>query len=108
MKLSVLDLAFVAEGETPRDALDHSLDLARHVDTFWSPMEKARVEQMMRCSFIGAPDTLERQLNAFVEAVRPDELIVSAPIFNHAARLRSYGLMAEVGARVGVTPQALA
>ncbi len=30
--LSILDLAFVAEGATPRDALHHTLDLARHAE----------------------------------------------------------------------------
>ncbi|HEY8351434.1 MAG TPA: LLM class flavin-dependent oxidoreductase, partial [Sphingomonadales bacterium] len=29
---SVLDLAFIAEGSTPREALHNSLDLARHAE----------------------------------------------------------------------------
>src|SRR3954452_5557237 len=40
--LSVLDLAPIVEGSTPRDALRNSLDLARHVERwgynrFWLP-----------------------------------------------------------------------
>src|SRR5882762_10414527 len=32
LELSVLDLAFVAEGATPADALHNTLDLARHAE----------------------------------------------------------------------------
>jgi luciferase family oxidoreductase group 1 len=45
-----------------------------------------------RVSFVGAPQTVRDQLEAFVERTRADELIVVSHIFDHAARLRSYEL----------------
>ncbi|MEI2386183.1 LLM class flavin-dependent oxidoreductase [Breoghania sp. JC706] len=70
------------------------------IETYWTPMEKARVQEMLRCTFIGAPETLERQLSEFARTVKPDEIIVSSSIYDHAARLKSYEILAEVGARI--------
>lgn len=69
-----------------------------NIDDYWSGQEKARVSQMMRCSFIGARETVAAQLNEFTASVQPDELIVASAIFDHGARLRSYEILAEVAA----------
>jgi luciferase family oxidoreductase group 1 len=66
------------------------------MDGVWTPDEKAMVEHMLRCSFIGSPDTVKRGLERFIEQVRPDEIIIAAQIYDHAARLRSYELAAQV------------
>ena len=42
---------------------------------------------------IGSPDTARRQLNEFVERTRPDELMVTAQVYDHAARLKSFELL---------------
>ena len=47
-------------------------------------------------SIVGGPDTVRRGIEAFVDRMRPDELIVMSHIYDHAARLRSYEIVAEV------------
>jgi luciferase family oxidoreductase group 1 len=58
------------------------------------PLEaRAILRQVLSVSAIGSPQTARRQLHEFVERTRPDELMVTAQIFDHQARLRSYGLL---------------
>jgi luciferase family oxidoreductase group 1 len=58
------------------------------------PEERAMLDDVLAASFVGSPDTVRRELAAFVERHGPDELIVASQIFDHAARLRSYELLA--------------
>jgi luciferase family oxidoreductase group 1 len=60
----------------------------------WSSVEKAMVENAQRETIVGAPETVRRGLAALVERTAADEVIVAAQIFDHAARLRSYELVA--------------
>ncbi len=66
------------------------------MDRRWSPPERAQVERMTRVSAVGAPDTIRRQLQEIVAATGADELIATAQIYDHAARLRSFELAAQV------------
>jgi luciferase family oxidoreductase group 1 len=66
------------------------------IESFWSPLEKAHVSRMLACSFFGSPDTVREKLAGWLEKTQADELIVAAPIYEHAARLRSYELLAGV------------
>ena len=66
----------------------------------WSPMERAGVEQSLAYSVIGAPDTVERGLQALIAETRADELMLTAQIYDHAARLRSFEIAAEVRDRI--------
>jgi alkanesulfonate monooxygenase SsuD/methylene tetrahydromethanopterin reductase-like flavin-dependent oxidoreductase (luciferase family) len=43
---------------------------------------------------VGSPQTVRQGIASFVEATRPDELMVVSHIYDHAARLRSYELVA--------------
>jgi luciferase family oxidoreductase group 1 len=65
------------------------------IEQFWTPFERERASAMLRRSFVGSPDTVRTQLEAFVEETAADELIVAAAIHDHAARLRSYELLAQ-------------
>jgi luciferase family oxidoreductase group 1 len=65
------------------------------IETYWTPAEKAQVEQLLIYSFVGAPDTVRTGLSHFIEWTRADELMVSAHIFDHGARVRSYELLIE-------------
>ncbi len=62
------------------------------------PAGQALLEQVLSCSAIGAPATVAAQLQAFVERTGADELMIATQIFDHAARLRSYRIAAEVRA----------
>jgi luciferase family oxidoreductase group 1 len=73
------------------------------MDEIWSPAEKLMVERALSCSVVGSPETVERGLTALLQRTGADELILSAPIFDHAARLRSFEITAEI--RQGLRPQ---
>ena len=66
------------------------------IETYWSPEEKLRASAMLARSFVGAPETVRSGLEGFVEETRADELIVASAIWDHAARLRSYELLASL------------
>jgi len=65
-----------------------------------SPAELAGVDHALSCSAVGAPETVERQLAEFIEKTQPDELMVTGLFFDHAARLRSIEITAEVRDRL--------
>jgi luciferase family oxidoreductase group 1 len=67
------------------------------IETYWSPHEKAHAMRMLACAFVGSPDTVRRELQAFVDRTAADELMVAGAVFDHAARLRSYELLADIG-----------
>jgi len=64
------------------------------IERYWTPEEKFRVSSMLRRSFVGSPETVRDGLERFAEETDADELIVAAAIHDHAARLRSYELLA--------------
>ena len=66
------------------------------IDRFASPAEQAQLRQALACSFVGAPPTVEAGLKTFLAETKADEVIVSGHIFDHAARLRSFAIAAQV------------
>jgi len=60
------------------------------------PQGKAIIDNVMSCSAIGAPDTVAGQLQAFIAHTGADELMITSSMYDHAARLHSYQLTAEV------------
>jgi luciferase family oxidoreductase group 1 len=65
-----------------------------HIDPL-SPQVQQSVDAFLSCSFVGSPQTVKRGLDAFVAETGADELIVASAIYDHAARVRSYELLAE-------------
>jgi luciferase family oxidoreductase group 1 len=61
------------------------------------PAERAMIAQALSSSAIGSPETVRRDMEAFINRTGADELIVTSQIFDHAARLRSYEITAEIG-----------
>jgi len=59
------------------------------------PGERAGVEQALGFSVIGSPATVEAGLAEVIERTRADELMVTAQIYDHAARVRSFEIVAE-------------
>jgi len=58
------------------------------------PFDDSAIEALHSVSIVGGPETVRRNLETFSARMRPDELIVVSHIFDHAARLRSYELVA--------------
>jgi luciferase family oxidoreductase group 1 len=59
-----------------------------------SPLELSLVGQALSCAVAGSPETVRRGLADFIARTGADELMISAQIFDHAARLRSYEIAA--------------
>lgn len=62
------------------------------------PQEHALLDQVLPCSAIGSAATVKRQLQDFIARTGADELMITSQIFDHAARLRSYQITAEINA----------
>ncbi len=72
------------------------------MDGHWSPMERAGVEQALSCSAVGTPDVVQGRLEALIAETKADELMLTAQIFDHAARLRSFEIAADACGRLAV------
>ncbi|KPF46370.1 LLM class flavin-dependent oxidoreductase [Rhizobium sp. AAP43] len=66
------------------------------MDGVWTDIERINVEHTLRYALVGSRQTVAGKLDTFLKAVQPDELIVSMPIHDVAARLRSVELLADV------------
>src|SRR5579883_505277 len=67
-------------------------DVERHL----SPREQAMVARALSCAIVGSPEAVRRGLEAFIARTGADELMITAQIFDHAARLRSFEIVAEI------------
>lgn len=65
-----------------------------YLDTL-GPQERAMLAGVLSATAIGSPETVRRELQAFVARTGADELMVTAQVFDHAARLRSFEIAAE-------------
>ncbi|WP_101924843.1 MULTISPECIES: LLM class flavin-dependent oxidoreductase [Luteimonas] len=65
------------------------------IDAYWTPQERAMVEQALACAVIGDPADIRAGIAEFAAAHRPDELMLTANIFDHAARRHSFALAAQ-------------
>jgi len=59
------------------------------------PAVQHQLDSFLGCSFVGSPQTVRAGLDDFIAATGADELIVASAIFDHAARVRSYELLAQ-------------
>jgi alkanesulfonate monooxygenase SsuD/methylene tetrahydromethanopterin reductase-like flavin-dependent oxidoreductase (luciferase family) len=60
------------------------------------PPARAMLADVLSSSAIGSPDTVRKSLAAFIERTRPDELMLTSQIFDHAARLHSYEIATDI------------
>ena len=73
----------------------------RSMQGLWSEAERVGVERMLVASAVGGPETVAQRLAQIIEATGANELIVAGAVHDHAARLRSYEILA--GLRQGLT-----
>jgi len=85
-----VQLRFVGMVRNERGLLTPPID---DIETDWTPTEKIHASRMLTCSFVGAPQTVERQLRDFVAHTGIDELIVASAIFDQRAKFRSFELI---------------
>ncbi len=64
------------------------------IETYWTPMEKAQTLDKLVRSIIGSPATVRAGMDALIAETGADELIIVSDVYDHAARLRSFELIA--------------
>ena len=62
------------------------------------PVGKTILAHALSCSVVGAPQTVQHGLQAFIAQTGADEVIVASQVFDHSARLRSYEIVAQAHA----------
>jgi luciferase family oxidoreductase group 1 len=65
------------------------------IEAYWTPAEKAHASRMLARSIVGSVETVRAGIAALVEETNADELIIVSDVYDHAARLRSFELIAE-------------
>jgi luciferase family oxidoreductase group 1 len=58
------------------------------------PRARFILDQALSCAVVGSPETVKRGLQAFAERTGADEIIATANIFDHAARVQSFEIAA--------------
>ncbi|MCZ6830354.1 MAG: LLM class flavin-dependent oxidoreductase [Gammaproteobacteria bacterium] len=61
-----------------------------------SATEQQMLMEIMRCSGVGSPETVETQMRAFIKATGADELMLVSSIYDHDKRVRSLEIAAEI------------
>ncbi|MBE0692446.1 MAG: LLM class flavin-dependent oxidoreductase [Aquamicrobium sp.] len=60
------------------------------------PAARALLAHTLSTAIVGSRDAVRQGLEAFIARTEANELMVAAQIFDHAARVRSYAILAEV------------
>lgn len=75
---------------TPVEGMDDRLE----------PRARMMLDNALSCSIVGSPATVRKGLNDFVARTGADELMVTAQIHDHDARLHSFSILADVAIEV--------
>ncbi|HCV96517.1 MAG TPA: LLM class flavin-dependent oxidoreductase [Stenotrophomonas sp.] len=62
------------------------------IEAFWQPHEKLGVQNALACAVVGDVRQVGQGMAAFAARHKPDEILLTANIYDHAARKRSFGL----------------
>jgi luciferase family oxidoreductase group 1 len=73
---------------------------ADSIEKIWSPDERIIIEHRTRYAAVGSPEMVERRLKEIFVETGANEIILTAQIFDHAARLRSFEIAAEIVQRM--------
>lgn len=87
MQLAFARLRSGMPGKLPRPVRD--------LDAEIGPQMRRMVDQALRVTAVGTPPQIREQLSTLIDEYRPDEVILTGQIHDHAARLRSFEIAAE-------------
>ena len=65
------------------------------IEAYWSPAERARAMHMLTYAVVGSPEKVREGLRRFIELTAADEVMIAGQIHDHAARVRSFEIVAE-------------
>lgn len=66
------------------------------ITAYAAEFELAQIGHALAYSAVGSAQTVERELRAIIEAVQPDELMLTGHFYDHSARLRSFEIAADI------------
>ncbi|MEO7971402.1 MAG: LLM class flavin-dependent oxidoreductase [bacterium] len=66
------------------------------IEQYWTPPEKQHASRMLKHSIVGSPETVRKDLESFVSLTKADELMIVCSLHDHAARIKSYEIVAEI------------
>ncbi|WP_338521858.1 LLM class flavin-dependent oxidoreductase [Pseudomonas batumici] len=66
------------------------------MDGLWLPHEKEAVASFLGLAMVGSPEKIRARLEVLIEQTQADELIFTCDLYEHADRLHSYELLAQV------------
>lgn len=66
------------------------------IEPLLDPGSRAMLDHALAEAIVGSPETVRQGLSEFVARTGVDEIIVTAQVYEHKARLRSYELLAEI------------
>ncbi len=78
-----------------RGARTFSLPPIDDIETYWSPAEKYQASQMLERSIVGSRESVAAGIGRLVAETGADELMIVSDVYDHAARLRSFELIAQ-------------
>jgi alkanesulfonate monooxygenase SsuD/methylene tetrahydromethanopterin reductase-like flavin-dependent oxidoreductase (luciferase family) len=58
------------------------------------------IDQALSCSVIGSATSVTDGLRDFLARTQVDELMITANIYEHAARLKSFAMVAEINGQI--------
>jgi luciferase family oxidoreductase group 1 len=67
------------------------------------PEALSMLERALSCAVVGSPETVRQGLDAFIARTGADEIMITAQAFDHAARLRSFEITAEIHRKMAGT-----
>ena len=68
----------------------------KSMDGVWLPHEKEAVMSFLGLAMVGSPEKIRAKLQVLVEQTGADELIFTCDLYEHADRIHSYELLAQV------------
>lgn len=66
------------------------------MNRIWNFRQRAAVEKMLSCTFIGSKKKARTELRSFLQRTGADELMVASYIYDQDERLKSHRLLAEI------------
>jgi luciferase family oxidoreductase group 1 len=70
------------------------------MDGQWNAAEQEHIDRMLHYSVVGSPETIRQQFEALLDETQADEFICTAQIHDHAARVHSFEIVAQVMKRM--------
>lgn len=85
---AIVNLRSGRPGKLPPPVVNYLVELG--------PQQRMMVEDLIRCAAVGTADQVAEQIDEFIKITGADELIIASQSYDHALRLRSYEIVAEL------------